>query len=125
MLYESLLITKEWDPSFTHPKARYELSGISYPPPRNLFSLSGRPRRSTHTTNFVFFFPDWVDRIPISISIDDLENIIEPLMKFVGLHISWDPLFLTKLHLQPTVTVDPDLKKPTGEPDPDHPVRQF
>jgi THO complex subunit 2 len=108
------------------------LSGISYPAPRKpILTLWAPTPPSTHTTDFVFFFPDWVDRIPISTSLDDLENVIEPLMRFVGLHISRDPLFLTKflrlgrLHLQPTIPIDPESKKPTGEPDPEHPVRQL
>ena len=131
-LYESLLITKERNPSFTHPKARFGLSGINYPPPRKpILTLWAPTPPNTHTTDFIFFFPDWVDRIPISTSLDDLQNVIEPLMRFVGLHISRDPLFLTKflrlgrLHLQGTIRIDPDSKKATGEADPDHPVRQF
>ena len=131
-MYESLLITKEQNPSFTHPKARYGLSRISYPPPRKpILTLWAPTPPSTYTTNFVFFFPDWVDRIPVSTSLDDLENIIEPLMRFVGLHIFQDPLFLTKflrlgrLHLQPTIPTDPDMKLPTGVPESEHPVRRF
>lgn len=130
-LYESLLITKERNPSFAHPKARHGLSGISYPPPRKpILTLWAPTPPSTYTTDFVFFFPDWVDRVPISTSLDDLENVIEPLMRFVSIHISRDPLFLTKflrlgrLHLQPNIPTDIDSKKPT-ELHSEHPVRQF
>ncbi|CAA7260264.1 unnamed protein product [Cyclocybe aegerita] len=131
-LYESALITKERNPSFTRPRARYGPSGVNYPSPRKpLLTLWAPAPPSTSTTDFVFFFPDWVDRIPICSSLDDLEDVIEPLMRFVGLHISRDPLFLTKflrlarLHLQPTIPVDPVTKKPIGEPDPENPIRKF
>jgi THO complex subunit 2 len=49
-LYDSLLITKERNPSFTHPKARYGLSGISYPSPPQTHSntLGAKAARHTH-----------------------------------------------------------------------------
>ena len=131
-LYESLLITKERNPSFTHPKSRYGPSGISYPPPRkSILTLWAPASPSTHTTDFVFFFPEWVERVPISTCLDDLCDLVEPLMRFIGLHVSRDPLFLTKflrlgrLHLQPTVMMDPESKKPISEPDPTNPIRMF
>ena len=131
-LYESFIITKERNPSFTHPRARYTASGVVYPSPRKpVLTLWAPTPPSTNTTDFVFFFPNWDDRIPISTSLDDLEDVIEPLLHFVGLHISRDPLFLTKflrlgrLHLQSTMPIDPTTKKPSGEPDPQNPVRRL
>jgi THO complex subunit 2 len=131
-LYECQLVTKERNTSFTHPKARYGPSGVSFPPPRKpVLTLWAPTPPSTHTTDFVFFYPDWIDRVPISTCLDDLENVIEPLMRFIGLHVSRDPLFLTKflrlgrLHLQYTVPVDLESKKSSNEPDLGHPIRQF
>ncbi len=30
-------------------------------------------------------------------SMDDVEDVIEPLLSYIGLHVSREPLFLTKL----------------------------
>lgn len=130
-LYDSKY-PKERRPGFTSPRARYGTSGLVYPSPRkSVLTLWAPTPPSTNTTDFVFFFPDWADRIPISSTLDDLEDVIEPLLKFIGLHVSRDPLFLTKflrlgrLHLQPTMPIDPVTKKLSGEADPSHPVRTF
>ena len=111
-LYESSFVTKERNPSFTQPRARYGTAGLCYPPPRKpLLTLWAPTPPSTSTNDFVFFFPEWTERVPICSSLDDLVDVIEPLMRFIGLHISRDPLFLTKFlrlgrsHLQSTVVV--------------------
>ncbi|KAG6831879.1 hypothetical protein H0H92_006996 [Tricholoma furcatifolium] len=132
-LYESLMVTKERNPSFTQPRARYGSSGIAPAPSRKpLLTLWAPTPPSTYTTDFVFFYPDWAEQVPICSSLGDLEDVIEPLMNFIGVHVSRDPLFLTKflrlgrLHLQTTqMPIDPVTKKPTGEPDPEHPIRLF
>lgn len=110
-LYDSLLVTKERNPSFNQPRARYGTTGVSYPPPRKpTLTLWAPTPPSTNTVDFVFFFPQWVERVPICSSLDDLVDVIEPLVAFVGVHISRDPLFLTKFlrlgrsHLHTTVT---------------------
>jgi THO complex subunit 2 len=96
-LYESTFVTKERNQNFTFPRARYGASGVTFPPPRKpLLTLWAPTPPSTSTTDFVFFFPNWSDRVPICSSLDDLIHVVEPLMHFVGLHISRDPLFLTK-----------------------------
>ncbi|KAH0587189.1 hypothetical protein H2248_005998 [Termitomyces sp. 'cryptogamus'] len=132
-LYESFLVTKERNPSFTQPRTRYGMSGIVAAPSRKpILTLWAPTPPSTYNTDFVFFYPDWVEQIPICSSLSDLEDVIEPLMKFIGVHVSRDPLFLTKFlrlgrtHLQTTQTpIDPVTKKPTCEPDPNHPIRLF
>lgn len=131
-LYESILITKERNPSFTYPRARYGSSGVAYPSPRKpILTLCAPTPPCTSTNDFIFFYPDWADRIPISTTLDDLEDVIEPLMRFIGIHVSRDPLFLTKflrlgrLHLQSTMPTDPVTKKPMGEPDSEDPIRLF
>ncbi|KAF5387899.1 hypothetical protein D9615_000104 [Tricholomella constricta] len=131
-LYESLMVTKERNSSFTQPRARYTTSGASVTPTRKpLLTLWAPTPPSTHTTEFVFFFPDWIQNVPICTSLSDLEDVIEPLMKFIGVHVSRDPLFLTKFlrlgrsHLQSTMPIHPATKKPIGEPDPENPIRLF
>jgi len=113
-LYESLMVTKERNPNFTQPRPRYGTSGILVPPTRKpLLTLWAPTPPSTYTTEFVFFFPDWVQQVPICTSLSDLEDVIEPLMKFIGVHVSRDPLWLTKFlrlgrsHLQSTVICIP------------------
>jgi THO complex subunit 2 len=96
-LYESTMVTKERNRSFTQPRARYGAGGVSVPPSRKAqLTLWAPTPPSTHTIDFVFFFPDWALRVPLCSSLDDLVDIIEPLMRFIGLHISRDPLFVTK-----------------------------
>ena len=96
-LYESTMVTKERNSSFTQPRARYGTGGVSVPPSRKpQLTLWAPTPPSTHTTDFVFFFPDWALRVPLCSSLEDLVDVIEPLMRFIGLHISRDPLFVTK-----------------------------
>lgn len=109
-LYESTMVTKERNPSFTQPRPRYGAGGVSAPLSRKAqLTLWAPTPPSTHTTDFVFFFPDWALQVPLCSSLDDLVDVIEPLMRFIGLHISRDPLFVTKFtrlgrtHLMSTV----------------------
>jgi len=106
-LYESLMITKERSPSYTQPRTRY---GVAQAPSRKpALTLWAPAPPSTSSFDFVYFFPHWSERVPVCSSLDELADVIEPLMAFVGLHVSRDPLFLTKflrlgrLHLQSTV----------------------
>jgi THO complex subunit 2 len=107
--YESIFV-KERNPSFSQPRARYGNGGVSPPPARKpLLTLWAPTPPGTSTTDFIFFFPDWTQRVPLCSSYDDLSDVIEPMMGFIGLHVSRDPLFLTKflrlgrLHLLSTV----------------------
>ena len=96
-LYESLLITKERNPSFTLPRSRFGPSGTSQPVPRkSIITLWAPTPPGTSSNDFVFFFPDWVEQVPICTTVDDLIDVIDPLLCFIGLHVSRDPLFLTK-----------------------------
>lgn len=111
-LYETTVITKEKRPTFAQPRARYGSGGVVAPPPRKpLLNFWAPTPPSSSTHDFVFFFPRWVERIPVCSRFEDLMYVIEPLMNFVGPLVSRDPVFLTKfirlarLHLQSTVSL--------------------
>lgn len=96
-LYDTAFVLKERNPSFTQPRARYGSTGVLLTPTRKpQLTLVAPTPPSTATTEFVFFFPDWSERVPLSTTFEDLVDVIEPLMSFVGLHISRDPLFVSK-----------------------------
>jgi THO complex subunit 2 len=108
--YDSMFVTKERNPSFAQPRARYGAGGVTLPTARKpLLTLWAPTPPGTSTTDFIFFFPDWTQRVPLCSSFDDLVDVMEPMMGFIGLHVSRDPLFLTKflrlgrLHLLSTV----------------------
>ncbi|KAG7448931.1 uncharacterized protein BT62DRAFT_653210 [Guyanagaster necrorhizus] len=131
-LYDSILVTKERNPSFLQPRTRYGTTGVTQPPPRKqVLTLWAPTPPCSATTEFVFFFSDWSEQVPICSTLDDLKDVIEPLMRFIGLHVSRDTIFLTKFlrlgrtQLQTTVEMDPITKKPLGEPDPENPIRVF
>lgn len=107
--YDSMA-TKQRNLNFLKPRCRYGPSGAMQPATRKpMLTLWAPTPPSTNGTDFVFFFPDWADRIPKMSSLDDLVDIIEPIMHFIGVHVSRDVLYLTKFlrlgrqHLQPTV----------------------
>ena len=98
--------------SFTKPRARYGSTGVVPPSERRPHLTLWAPTPPcTSTTDFVFFFPDWTQRVPVCSTLDDLIDVIEPLMRFIGLHVSRDPSFLTKFlrlgrtHMTTTVGV--------------------
>ena len=114
-LYDSVWTAKELKASFSVPKARFGTNSIVAAPERKPQLTVWAPTPPpTSAINFVFFFPDWTERIPVCRTMDDLIDVIEPLMKFIGLHISRDPTFLHKFlrvgrsHLQSTVCMISD-----------------
>ncbi|KAH9943361.1 transcription factor/nuclear export subunit protein 2-domain-containing protein [Epithele typhae] len=118
--------------SFATPRARYGSAGVVPVPERKpQLSLVAPTPPVTSTTEFVFFYPDWTSRVPMCSSYDDLMDVVEPLMRFIGLHISRDPTFLTKFarigrqHISTVCEVDPATKKQIGLPNPEHPVMRF
>ncbi|TCD67697.1 THO complex subunit 2 [Steccherinum ochraceum] len=129
-LWESSQSSKASLASFSKPRARYGTSGVVPPPERRTYlTLTAPTPPSTHTTDFIYFFPPWSDSVPMCSSYTDLIDVLEPLMKFVGLHISRDPLFINKfvrlgrLHLNQSTELD--TKKPEDPLDEDSPVRTF
>ncbi|KAG1756059.1 transcription factor/nuclear export subunit protein 2-domain-containing protein [Suillus lakei] len=131
-LYDATFVLKERNPSFTQPRARFSATGtLALPIRKYQLSLIAPTPPSTASVDFVFFFPDWTQRIPLCTSFEDMANVIEPLMSFIGLHVSRDALFVTKItrlgrsQLLSTIPLDPVSRKPSGEPDASHPIRQF
>ncbi|KAF9045967.1 hypothetical protein BDZ89DRAFT_1155277 [Hymenopellis radicata] len=103
-LYESLFVTKARNPSFLQPRNRYSAAGVAPCPSRKQMLT---------------------DCVPMCRSLDDLKNVIEPMLQFIKLHISRDVIFLTKFlrlgrkHLASTT---PEDKSP---PDRADPIRVF
>jgi THO complex subunit 2 len=97
-LYDATFVFKERNPSFAQPRARYSATGtLAVPVRKHQLTLIAPTPPSTASVDFVFFFPDWIQRVPLSTSFEDMVDVIEPLMNFIGLHISRDPLFVTKI----------------------------
>jgi THO complex subunit 2 len=110
ILYDQNLVTKPRNPSNIQPRARWGPTGVVPPPARKpMLTLCAPTPPGTSTADFVYFFPSWADRVPLCSTLDDLMDVIDPLMAFVGLHVSRDPVFLTKfarlgrLHITSTV----------------------
>lgn len=96
-LYDKL-IGKEQITSFSKPRARYGSAGILTTPSRkSQLTLIAPPPPSTHTHDFVFFYPLWANRVPVCQSFSDIMNIVAPLMDYVHVYMCRDPLLLTKL----------------------------
>ena len=96
-LFETTFNKGKYD-GYSQPRARYASAGVLTTPTRKpMLTLCAPPPPSTHTHDFVFFFPRWSDWIPICRSLSDIADIVEPIMRFIGIHISRDPLFMTKL----------------------------
>jgi len=109
-LYDQHLVTKPRNPSNVQPRARWSATGVVPAPVRKpMLTMCAPTPPGTSTADFVYFFPFWAERIPICTTLDDLIDVIDPLMAFVGLHVSRDPVFLTKfarlgrLHITSTV----------------------
>lgn len=97
--------------SFGKPRARYGATGLVPAPERRpQLTLTAPTPPSTSAIEFVFFFPDWVQFVPRCTSYDDLMDVLEPMMRFIGLHVSRDPVFLAKFlrlgrnHMSTTVS---------------------
>lgn len=114
-LYEATWPSGPDKSSFSRAKARFGTSGtVSAPERRPHITLSAPTPPSTNTTNFIFFYPGWTERIPVCSTLEDVVDIIEPLLNFVGVHVSRDVNFLAKFlrvgrsHLNSTVRPSSD-----------------
>lgn len=96
-LFSAQFPPREERSGFSRPKARYGPSGIITVPERKpQLTLKAPTPLCTASVEFVFFFRPWADRVPMCHTFDDLSNVVEPILRFIGLHISRDTMFLTK-----------------------------
>lgn len=109
-LYESTWPSGPDKSSFTKAKARFGTAGVLPASERRPhITLTAPTPPSTNTTNYIFFFPQWTERVPVCTAMDDVVDVIEPLLNFVGVHVSRDVNFLAKFlrvgrnHLNTTV----------------------
>ncbi|KAI5124799.1 hypothetical protein M0805_005432 [Coniferiporia weirii] len=134
-LYTSMF-GKEHSLGFLQPRARYVSAGVLTPPVRKTqLTLCAPPPPSTHTTDFVFFYPLWSELVPLCHTLDDVVDVIEPMMKFVHIYISREPLFLTKLlrigkvHVAQTLSADADGREGKRTPpvilEPENSIQEF
>lgn len=126
-LYEQT-ISLEQTEGITQPRSRYGPSGPIQPTPRKqVLTLQAPAPTSTSATDFTFFYPHWSQEVPVLNSLDEIEAVVEPLMAFIGPHISRDPIFLAKLaRLGRKQLQDPnsDKNQPVPEDDP-RPIYHF
>lgn len=95
-LYEKQF-SKERNRGFLQPRSRYASPGIITTPTRkSQLTLCAPPPPSTQSHDCIFFYPQWSTTVPICQSLDDIVDVVEPLMRLVGVHVARDPLFLTK-----------------------------
>jgi THO complex subunit 2 len=116
-LYNSTF-PKERKGGFMQPRPRYGAGGSNRPSPRRpQLTLWAPTPPSTNTTDFVFFLPEWASRVPLCTTSEDLVDVLEPLLRFIGLHVSRDPLWITKfvrlgrIHLASTVNISSIYKQ--------------
>lgn len=110
-LYDSTSTSGPDKSSFTRARARFATAGVVPAQDRRpQITLQAPTPPSTSSTNYVFFFPQWTERVPICSSADDVEDVVEPLLNFVGVHVSRDVNFFAKFlrvgrnHLSSTVS---------------------
>lgn len=98
-LYENLYRpNSDFVRSNTTPRSRYGINGVILTPARKIaITLLAPVPPDTATTEFVFFYPNWCDTIPICAELSDIQDILMPLLKFIGVQISRDIGFITKL----------------------------
>lgn len=98
-LYEKLCRPNiEFTQSNTTPRSKYGTNGVIVPPPRKLaVTLIAPVPPNTSTTEFVFFYPHWQNAIPLCTDLSDIGDVLMPLLKFIGVQVSRDIGFVTKL----------------------------
>jgi THO complex subunit 2 len=97
-IYQNLLGNKERNLDFLQPRPRYAPNGLQKPQPRKTVPTLVAPTPpGTHVVDYVFFYPHWAERVPVCKRKEDVENVIEPMVRMIGFHIAREPVFLTKL----------------------------
>ncbi|TRM68443.1 transcription factor/nuclear export subunit protein 2-domain-containing protein [Schizophyllum amplum] len=83
---------------FKQARPRYGTTGISPAPPRKpMLTLCAPTPPCTHNRDFVFFFPQWQDWVPKCKNTDDIRYVVEPLLRYIGVHLYRDSLLVAKL----------------------------
>ncbi|KDQ14762.1 hypothetical protein BOTBODRAFT_32521 [Botryobasidium botryosum FD-172 SS1] len=85
--------------SNARPRARY-VPGNPAPVPlprKSQLTVWAPVPPSTALTDFVFFYPKWTQWIPRCTTVEEIMYVIEPLMRFVGVHGYRDISFLSRL----------------------------
>lgn len=96
-LYDSIWPSGSDKSSFSKAKARFANTGLVSAPERRVhITLLAPTPPSTSTTTYLFFYPNWTERVPMCSTMEDIVDVIEPLMSFVGVHVSRDVNFLSK-----------------------------
>lgn len=96
-VYDAHGAGKEQRPNLCTPKPRFGATGVTPAPERKPQLTVWAPTPpSTSTTDFVFFFPQWTERVPVCTTTEDVVDVLEPLMRFIGLHISRDLVFMAQ-----------------------------
>jgi THO complex subunit 2 len=96
-LYEATCVTGHDKSSFSKAKARFTNTGVAAVPEKRVhITLAAPTPPCTSTTSYLFFYPQWTQRIPMCSTMDDVVDVIEPLLNFVGVHVSRDVNFIAK-----------------------------
>lgn len=84
--------------SNTTPRLRYGANGLVHPPLRKqVLTLLAPLPPNTAGSEFVFFYPPWDVAIPRCTEHSDIENVLVPLLQFLGVQVARDFAFVTKL----------------------------
>lgn len=84
--------------SNTTPRLRYGANGLVQPPPqKRVLTLLAPLPPNTASSQFVFFYPPWDALIPRCTEHSDVEDVLVPLLGFLGVQVARDFAFVTKL----------------------------
>lgn len=84
--------------SNTTPRLRYGANGLVQPSPRKrVLTLLAPLPPNTASSEFVFFYPAWDMLIPRCTEHSDIDNVLVPLLQFLGVQVARDFAFVTKL----------------------------
>ncbi|KAL1714796.1 transcription factor/nuclear export subunit protein 2-domain-containing protein [Schizophyllum commune] len=89
---------KDCKADFHQPRLRYGNTGMAAPPARkHLLTLVAPVPPCTSTKEFVFFFPQWEEWVPRCRTVEDIPDVVEPLLRYIGVHLYRDSLLVSKL----------------------------
>ncbi|KAH8830615.1 transcription factor/nuclear export subunit protein 2-domain-containing protein [Flagelloscypha sp. PMI_526] len=83
-------------PEMLQPRAFYNGSKMVVTERKFYLTTIAPPPPHTKSAEFVWFYPQWTERIPVCRTFSDLRAIAEPLLHFIGVHLSRD---VTTIHM--------------------------